>query len=196
MQLLDSLVNLVSRLGTSSDKGTHSEYVDEILTAQQIITAYRVSGVVRTIVDRPAREAVRAWREWQATADEISAIELVEKKLGLRIKWRNSIRRARLMGGGAIYIGTGDQNLELPLDPFKMKKGGLQFLTVLSRNQLTAGPMVTDPSLEGSVSLSTSLWPGTPAHRGCTPRGWPSSVDPTSRTRTSRRPWGTGATQC
>lgn len=56
--------------------------------------------------------------------------------------------KARLWGGAAIHIGTGDQNLPEPLDVERIGKGGIKHLTVLTRRQLKAGELERDPASE------------------------------------------------
>lgn len=52
--------------------------------------------------------------------------------------------KARLWGGAALFIGTGEQNLMEPLNVDRMGKGGIKYLTVLSRRDVTAGPIEQD----------------------------------------------------
>jgi len=142
---LDSLVNFVSGLGTSKDKTTANQYGFTPLTADQLEFAYRGDWLPRKIVDIPAKDATRAWRTWQAEADQISAIESVEKSLGVQRKVRDALIKARIFGGAGIVIGVdsaGQWNEELQLD--RVRRGALKFLHVLDRYQLSAGEIETD----------------------------------------------------
>jgi phage-related protein (TIGR01555 family) len=56
--------------------------------------------------------------------------------------------KARLWGGAAILIGTGDVDPSQPLNPEKVKAGGVQYLTVVTRRELTSGEIDTDPASE------------------------------------------------
>ncbi len=60
-----------------------------------------------------------------------------------------NLKRARLFGGAAIYIGTRDLDASKPLDPARIGKGGLQYLAVLNRSEITAGEIQRDPRLPG-----------------------------------------------
>lgn len=143
--MFDSLVNLVSGLGTSKDKTTANRYAFTELSADQLEFAYRGDWLPRKIVDIPAKDATRAWRAWQAEADQISAIESVEKSLGVQRKVRDALIKARIFGGSGIVIGVdgaGTWEEELRLD--RVRPGALKFLHVLDRYQLAAGEIEMD----------------------------------------------------
>ena len=114
--LSDKLVNLVANLGTERDKASGSTYSPVILTDEQLINAYRGAWLPRKIVDIPALDGTRRWRAWQADKDQIEKIEAEEARLDLRAKVKQALTRARLFGGSAIFIGTGETNTTTPLD--------------------------------------------------------------------------------
>ncbi|MER9829179.1 DUF1073 domain-containing protein [Mesorhizobium sp. M0134] len=144
----DSLTNLVSRMGTERDKASSSYYGVPVLDDAHILNAYRGAWLPRKIVDIPAFDSVRAWRDWQAEGVEIEPIEAEETRLNVRGKVLEARIKARLFGGSAIHIGTGDANLAEPLDVERITKGGLKYLTVLSRRQLSIGEIERDPASE------------------------------------------------
>lgn len=147
----DSLTNLVSRMGTDRDKRTATEYVASFITDDQILAAYKTAWLPRKIVDIPAFDSVRAWRDWQAKAQQIEDIEAEEKRLNVKAKVLSARKKARLWGGAALMLGTGEEGpaLEQPLDVERIKKGGLKYLTVLTRRHLTsAGEIDRDPASE------------------------------------------------
>lgn len=144
----DSLTNLVANLGTGRDKAASSGYVLSLLTDGELLAAYRTAWLPRKIVDIPAFDSVRAWRDWQAKAPQIEAIEAEEKRLNVKGKVLEARTKARLWGGAAIMLGTGDANLAVPLDLERIGKGGLRYLTVLTRRQITAGETDRDPQSE------------------------------------------------
>lgn len=135
----DGLSNLVSRMGTDRDKAAASTYVLNALTDEVILAAYKTAWLPRKIVDIPAFDSVRAWRDWQAEGDQIEKIEAEEKRLGIKGKVLSARIKARLWGGAAIMIGTGDQNLAEELNPERVGMAGIKYLTVLSRRNLSAG---------------------------------------------------------
>ena len=77
--ICDGLENLVSRMGTGRDKAAHSAYVGAFLSDQEVINAYRGAWLPRKIVDIPAMDSCRKWRNWQAEEDQITAIEAAQR---------------------------------------------------------------------------------------------------------------------
>ena len=136
--LFDGLRNLVSGLGGSRDKASTASYNWQELDAKELRDAYRSSWLAKKIVDIPAQDAVRDWREWQAQADQISFIEAEEKRLGVQAKVRQAQILARLYGGAAIYVAASDRSPEKPLDPASIRRGGIEALAVISRHRLSA----------------------------------------------------------
>ncbi len=142
--LTDKLVNLVANLGTERDKAAHSGYALPIMTDEQLLAAYRGSWLPRKIVDIPALDACRRWRGWQASKEQIQAIEAEEKRLALVARIRTAMIRGRLFGGAAVFIGTGDRDTSTELRPERIGKGGVRYLTVMSRRQLQATEIERD----------------------------------------------------
>ncbi|WP_404927145.1 DUF1073 domain-containing protein [Mesorhizobium sp. ORM16] len=144
----DSLTNLISRMGTGRDKASSNYYAFTPLSDAELLNAYRTAWLPRKIVDIPAFDAVRAWRDWQAEGNVIEPIEAEENRLNVRGKVFEAKVRARLWGGAAIHIGTGDADLAAPIEIERIGKGGVKYFTVLSRRQLTAGEIDRDPASE------------------------------------------------
>lgn len=144
----DSLTNMVANIGTSRDKAASTFYSMPMLSDEELLNAYRGAWLPRKIVDIPAFDSVRAWRDWQAKKAQIEPIEAEEKRLNVKGKILEAKIKARLWGGAAVVIGTGDQNLTEPLDVERVGKGGLKYLTVISRRNLTAGEIDRDPASE------------------------------------------------
>lgn len=148
MNNYDTLASLMTGLGIAGvDKSKSLSYVPVTLTDDQIITSYRQAWLAKKIIDIPAFDSVRKWRDWQAEADEITLIEAEEKRLNLRKKVMECMIKARLWGGACIYIGDGGPS-EKEFKPSSIGKGGLQYLTVLSRRDVAAGELETDVSSE------------------------------------------------
>ncbi len=141
----DKLVNLVANLGTERDKASSSIYAPTLLSEQELSNAYRGAWLPRKIVDIPPLDATRRWRGWQASKDQIEKLEAEEKRLDVRRKVKQAMTRARLFGGAAIYIGTGDRDTSVPLDPERIGKGGIKYLTVMSKRKLAPGDIEQDP---------------------------------------------------
>jgi phage-related protein (TIGR01555 family) len=144
----DSLTSLVSRMGTERDKASTVFYTNPVMTTEQLIASYRGSWLPRKIVDIPALDSCRKWRDWQADADVIELIEAEEKRLNVKGKVLEASKKARLFGGAALYIGTADSDTSKPLEVERIGKGGLKYLTVLTCLNLTAGEIDRDPASE------------------------------------------------
>ncbi|MDW9960922.1 DUF1073 domain-containing protein [Sinorhizobium meliloti] len=144
----DSLTNMVASLGTSRDKAAANVYSMPMLTDEELLNAYRGAWLPKKIVDIPAFDSIRAWRDWQAKKPQIEAIEAEEKRLNVMGKLLETRIKARLWGGAALVIGTGDQDLAAPLEVERIGKGGLKYLTVMTRRHLTAGEIDRDPASE------------------------------------------------
>ncbi|WP_144938380.1 anti-CBASS protein Acb1 family protein [Pseudomonas alabamensis] len=141
----DKLVNLVANLGTERDKASSSVYAPTLLSEQELSNAYRGAWLPRKIVDIPPLDATRRWRGWQASKEQIEKLEAEEKRLDVRRKVKLAMTRARLFGGAAIYIGTVDRDTSVPLDPERIGKGGIKYLTVMSKRKLAPGDIEQDP---------------------------------------------------
>jgi len=106
LRVVDALYNLVSGLGTSKDPTSSSTYSLSLLSRNDLENAYRSDWIARRIVDAPAEDATREWRAWQASQDQIQAIEDEEKKHDLQRKMRLALIRSRLYGGAAMVMGV------------------------------------------------------------------------------------------
>ena len=146
LPFIDSLQNFVAGLGTSRDKASASTYATPILTEFELGNMYRSSWLARKIVDIIPLDATRQWRQWQADNAQIELIEAEEQRLGLRVKIKEALTKARLFGGAGIYIGTRDTDPSKPLDPSRIGQGGLLYLAVIPRQQLSAVSLEDDPA--------------------------------------------------
>ena len=80
----DSMRNFLASFGTSRDKAAAQRFVLELLDPEQLTAAYRGDWLCRKIVDIPAFDSCRAWRQWEADNDQIGKIEDVEREIGLQ----------------------------------------------------------------------------------------------------------------
>lgn len=130
--LTDSLVNFVSGLGTGRDKSASAQYVaTPAKTNQELLAFYRSSWLAKKVVQIPAFDSFRKWRNWQASSDEITLLEAEEKRLFFKQKLYEARWKARLFGWCAVYISDGTSNPELPLNPERIAKNGIKFLNVM-----------------------------------------------------------------
>ena len=144
VQLRDSLYNFVNGLGTAKDSRMANVYNFDPLARDQLEAAYRSDWIARRVITAPADDATREWRDWQASQDQISAIEDEEKRLDVKRKLRKALVQARLYGGSAIVLGTTDGNASEPLDPEAIGKGGLKWIAIFHQFELTAGQRILD----------------------------------------------------
>lgn len=146
VNLFDRLSNVMSGMGTTIDRRTYAHYNFMAVDPQQAEAAYRSSWLMRKIIDIPPLDMTRAWRQWQAEDTDIEEIEEEERRLQLKAKVKRALILSRLWGGGAIVIGVAGQNSEQELNADTVGQGGLTWLHVFSRYQLTAsGQEITDP---------------------------------------------------
>jgi phage-related protein (TIGR01555 family) len=138
----DSLYNLITGLGTPKDPTTASTYHLSLLNRNDLENAYRSDWIARRIVDAPAEDATREWRAWQASQDQIQVIEDEEKKHDLQRKLRLALIRSRLYGGAALVMGVNQGNSDEELVLENVQEGDLEFVVVLNRYELMAGPRI------------------------------------------------------
>lgn len=140
----DGLSNALTGAGGRGDPRTANRYSFIPLTQQDIENAYRGSGLMRKIIDIPAEDTVREWREWKGDAKDLSSLWAEEKRLGIPQK----VKRAEVLrglGGGALILGLpGDA--AMPANVNAMGQGKLEYIHVVSRYHLTAeGQWVDNP---------------------------------------------------
>lgn len=102
-----------------------------IFTSQLAVAAYLGSGMLRKVIQIPAADRVREWRDWQAESDQIAAIEAEEKRLGLVAKVRQAEVLRGIGGGALILVTAGDHSK--PLSPDSIREGGLIAINVVNR---------------------------------------------------------------
>jgi uncharacterized protein len=145
-QFHDGLRSFVSGMGTDRDKAATVEYIQpERGNDQQLQAAYEGAWLPRRIVDQPAEDATRKWREWQADPSTISVIEKTEKRLDVRSKLEKALILSRLWGKSHIYIHVDGQDFMEPLRPETVGRDRLAHLTVMSRRELVDGDIDDDP---------------------------------------------------
>src|SRR5699024_2975790 len=138
--LYDGLSNVLSNLGTRRDKAALSHYEAQNLTPQELLNAYRYAWLPRKIVELPALDALREWREWKT--EDAPKIEAVEQALGLQRKTLEALKSARLYGYAGIYIGTNRKDVSRPLSDNEE----IRHLTVLNCDNLAPEENITDPT--------------------------------------------------
>lgn len=138
----DTLVNLITGLGTARDKTQSDQFGIVELTQPVLEAMYRGDWVARKIVKCPADDATREWRAWQAENDQIELIEEVERKFHIQLRTRQALIKARLYGGAALILGVDDgKDPAEELDIESVRKDSLKFVHAVSRHELgSEGP--------------------------------------------------------
>src|SRR4051812_14911565 len=90
----DTLVSLVSNLGTSKDKGTAGQFISGFIARSEIDSIYRSNCWGGKVVDIPADDMTREWRAFKADQDTVKALEDAEDKLGLRMPVNRALKFA------------------------------------------------------------------------------------------------------
>lgn len=142
MQILDGIVNVLANLGTQRDKSSHAKYVANSMQAHEQLSTYRSSWLAAAIIDNPAEDATRNWRNWRAPAEQITKIETLEKQLGVKGLVKDALVAARLYRAAAIYINTDEQDQSSPLRPGR----DIRSLVVLTSQVLRPKEVVKDIS--------------------------------------------------
>lgn len=145
----DRLVNLVTAMGTQKDKASASAYSMAYLSPEQANTAYRTDWICRKAVDIPAFDMIREGRNWQAQDTDIEKLEAEEARLQVWPKLARVLKMARLHGGAALILGTGETTLGQPLRLDSVGAGGLKFIHVASKYEIRAGEIDKDPASPG-----------------------------------------------
>lgn len=149
----DSLVNLVTGLGTAQDRNTHSEFVNFGFSAEQLGTFYRHWAFAKAI-NIPVEDMVREWRTVGAPSieapDTIDDFYLAEIALNVREHVSDALKWARVYGSALIVLDTADAapDMSLPLDAETVQRGGLLGLTVYDSTECVAEHMISERSEE------------------------------------------------
>ena len=145
--LADNLRNAITGAGTRRDPRSANAYVAGVpMTQHQIDAAYRGSGLMRKIIQIPALDMIREWREWKIDAELVALIEAEEKRHNIRAKVREC-EVLRGLGGGALILGLPGNPSEPA--PERIGKGQLAYVHVVSRWQLSFDAVQDDARLPG-----------------------------------------------
>ena len=145
IQWVDSFVNLLAGIGVSGrDKFASQNYAFTPMTQFDLEAAYRGDWIARKVVDIPAFDMTRQWRQWQADEAQVELLEELEKDLFIQLKVQRALIMSRLYGGAIMVIGVDSGAPEEELDTESITKDSLQFLHVVSMLNVTVGPRIYD----------------------------------------------------
>jgi len=145
MLAMDSVTSAIQSAATAHPFQQQHSAMSYLFAPQLAFAAYLASGMLQKVIEIPASDRVREWRDWQAEKPDIEEIEAEERRLGLVAKVKQA-EVLRGIGGGALILaapGSPDQPLG------DIGKGQLQAVNVVSRWQLTGEDYVaelTDPA--------------------------------------------------
>jgi phage-related protein (TIGR01555 family) len=154
-RISDGLANIVSGLGTPSDRRMAGRYMVRPITWYEIAAAYRTSWMIRKGVNLPPYDMTRAGRDWQADKTAITKLEAEE------------------LGGGILVLGVNEEDAASPLNPARIGADSFRYAVVLPRWQVEIGEKVTDVL---SVDYLKPGWYKIPGPGGLTTPVHPSRV--------------------
>jgi len=140
----DGLQSIIAGMVPERDKAQTVSYVAPTLTSTAYLTAYRTTPWARKIIDRPAKDAFRKWRQWNADPNQITSIEREEKRLQLKAKLTKAYRIARLTGKAHAYFDLGDDPSQ-PVNLNAVRAKSIRFITVLADSDVSPGVQDDDP---------------------------------------------------
>ncbi len=104
-----------------------------IFGPQLAYAAYCESGMMQRVIELPASDRVREWRDWQADQEQIELLEKEEKRLGLVAKVKAAEILRGIGGGALILVASGNA-----ADPINVTStGGLVAINVVHKDQIT-----------------------------------------------------------
>lgn len=143
----DRLTSLVESLSFGAGKVQQLGHVIIPLSQAELTALYRDNWMARKAIDIPVKDMTREGRAWEAKDDQITAFEGEAKRVGLYPKLARAMRLARLYGGAGLILGVDDgQYPTEPLDYARVKKGGLKYIYVFHRYQVSTGELIDDPT--------------------------------------------------
>lgn len=143
--ITDTLTSLQAGMTPSRSKAQTVSYSGKIMTDSEIDNAVRFSSLARRVVNMPAEDMTRKWREWQADAKQVSAIEEIEQRFDIQRKYQQTIERARKNGDSYIYMDNGEDP-ETPIVPETARP--LRFVSALRYLVCIPGEIEDDPISE------------------------------------------------
>jgi hypothetical protein len=122
--VFDSFRNFLTGLGMPGfDKNESTHWAFCVLNVDQLEMAYRGDWLARKIVEIPAYDCTRAWRQWHGTKEQIAALEETEKEFGLQRKMMSALTKSRLYGGAAIVMGIDQGTFQQERRPPILSRG-------------------------------------------------------------------------
>lgn len=106
--------------------------MSHMFAPQLAYAAYLESGMLQRVIELPASDRVREWRDWQAEAAQIELLEAEEKRLGLIAKIKAAEVLRGLGGGALILVAAGNAS-----EPINVTSaGGLIAVNLVHKDQV------------------------------------------------------------
>lgn len=143
-----TLVNLVSKLGTSRDKASHDQFAWHVpKSVFELDNIYKSNATASKIVDKPVQDMFRQGYYFSGIAGkELKKLSNEFDRLRLDVHLSRAMRLSRLHGKSYILLATADNMaLSEPLN----KVNELSYITTLSVTQLAAGSEMRPASEAG-----------------------------------------------
>lgn len=130
-------VNFVSNLNTDRDKASHGTFQKITVDDQQIDAVYQ-DWLAKKIINRPVQDMLRAgWYFNGIGEDKSLQLQAEIERLKLVERLYQALILMRKYGKSYLLLGVADgQSLDQPLDRNALRRGQLQFITVLKHNQI------------------------------------------------------------
>ena len=150
---IDSLTNVVSGLGTAQDKRYANRIAAPTVDWTVYSDSYEGSWIARKVIDAPADDATREWREW---GEEYSdRVEDEEKRLDVKNVARSALIQSRIFGGAVVYMQFAEQDPASEL--VASDSAAIEKLSVFGSNRVSGGANEGDDVVMlGGVPVHTS----------------------------------------
>ena len=139
MNIADStLVNLVSKLGTSRDKASHDQFAWHVpKSVFELDNLYESNGTASKIIDKPVQDMFRQGYYFEGIAGEdLQQLDDEIDRLSIDVHLNRAMRLSRLHGKSYILLAA---DSDLPLMMPLSDNDTLSYITTLSVSQLVAG---------------------------------------------------------
>ena len=133
-----TLVNLVSKLGTSRDKSSYDTFAWHVpKSVMELDNLNKSNATARKIIDRPVQDMFRQGYYFGGIAgDQLQKLNNELDRLKIDVHLSKAMSLARLHGKSYILLATNDaMPLSTPINTSK----GLSYITTLSISKLAAG---------------------------------------------------------
>lgn len=141
----DGLENMITGMGRGSDKNAYNRWAPWVrrYSPAELDGAFRTNWLVRAITEIIPADMVREWRTWNEKDEKkVELLEAEEKRLSVQDRTHKALLWSRHRGGSVIFMGL-PGNPSTPA-PRSIGPGGLMYLHVLNKDQITISEMELD----------------------------------------------------